>query len=94
MKFRTKTVLGVMLIQTVLLSVMVMSVLSQMRSSLRQQIELRANVTAQLVAAAARDPMVSYDVSTLNSLATDMTQALDNALLYEIVQLIGRKHRR
>jgi signal transduction histidine kinase len=72
MKFRTKTVLGVMLIQTVLLSVMVMSVLSQMRSSLRQQIELRANVTAQLVAAAARDPMVSYDVSTLNSLATDL----------------------
>ncbi len=72
MKFRTKTVLGVMLIQTVLLSVLVLSVLSQMRSSLRQQIELRANVTAQLVAAAARDPMVSYDVSTLKSLATDL----------------------
>ena len=54
MKFRTKTVLGVMLIQTVLLSVLVLSVLSQMRSALRQQIELRANVTAQLVAAAAR----------------------------------------
>ncbi|MBP9906302.1 MAG: HAMP domain-containing protein [Rhodoferax sp.] len=72
MKFRTKTVLGVMLIQTVLLSVLVLSVLSQMRSSLRQQIELRANVTAQLVAAAARDPMVSYDVSTLKSLVTDL----------------------
>ena len=72
MKFRTKTVLGVVLIQTVLLSVLVLSVLSQMRSSLRQQIELRANVTAELVAAAARDPMVSYDVSTLKSLATDL----------------------
>ncbi len=72
MKFRTKTVLGVVLIQTVLLSVLVLSVLSQMRSSLRQQIELRANVTAQLVAAAARDPMVSYDVSTLKGLETDL----------------------
>jgi len=39
---------------------------------------------------------VGLDLSPfyLNSLATDMTQALDNALLYEIVQLIGRKHRR
>jgi signal transduction histidine kinase len=72
MKFRTKTVLGVMLIQTVLLSVLVLSVLSQMRFALRQQIELRANVTAQLVAAAARDPMVGYDVSTLRNLATDL----------------------
>jgi len=72
MKFRTKTVLGVVLIQTVLLSVLVLSVLSQMRSSLRQQIELRADVTAQLLAAAARDPMVSYDVSTLKNLATDL----------------------
>lgn len=39
---------------------------------------------------------VGLDLSPyyLNSLATDMTQALDNALFYEIVQLIGRKHRR
>lgn len=29
-----------------------------------------------------------------NSLATDMSQALDNALLYEIVQLINGRHRR
>lgn len=39
---------------------------------------------------------VGLDLSPyyLNSLATDMTQALDNALFHEIVQLIGRKHRR
>lgn len=39
---------------------------------------------------------VGLDLSPfyLNSLATDMTQALDNTLLYEIVQLIGRTHRR
>ncbi len=39
---------------------------------------------------------VGLDLSPfyLNSLATDMSQALDNTLLYEIVRLIGRKHRR
>ncbi|MCF8175397.1 MAG: cobalt chelatase [Burkholderiaceae bacterium] len=39
---------------------------------------------------------VGLDLSPfyLNSLATDMTQALDNALFHEIVQLIGRRHRR
>ena len=39
---------------------------------------------------------VGLDLSPyyLNSLATDMTQALDNALFYDIVQLIGRKRRR
>lgn len=39
---------------------------------------------------------VGLDLSPfyLNSLATDMTQVLDNALFHEIVQLIGKKHRR
>jgi cobaltochelatase CobT len=39
---------------------------------------------------------VGLDLSPfyLNNLATDMTQALDNALFDEIVRLIGRKHRR
>ena len=72
MKFRTKTVLGVTLIQAVLLSVLVVSVLSRMSEACRQQIEYRAQVTGQLLAAAARDPMVAYDVSTLKSLATDL----------------------
>jgi diguanylate cyclase (GGDEF)-like protein len=75
MKFRTKAVLGVMLIQAVLLSVLVLSVLSQMRTACRQELEHRASVTAQLLAAAARDPMVAYDVSTLESLATDLVHS-------------------
>ena len=39
---------------------------------------------------------VGLDLSPfyVNSLATDMSQALDNALLQDIVKLIGRKHRR
>ncbi len=72
MKFRTKTVLGITLIQAVLLTVLVVSVLSQMRSACQQQIDHRASVTAQLLAAAARDAMVAYDVSTLHNLATEL----------------------
>lgn len=39
---------------------------------------------------------VGLDLSPFyaNSLATDMSQALDNALFYEIVQLINGRHRR
>ena len=72
MKFRTKTVLGVTLIQAVLLAVLVLSVLAQMRAACRQQIEHRATVTTQLLSAAARDPMVAFDLSTLRDLAADL----------------------
>lgn len=72
MKFRTKTVLGVAIIQAVLLAVLVLSVLAQMRTACQEQIEHRANVTAQLLSAAARDPMVAFDVSTLRELAADL----------------------
>jgi len=72
MRFRTRTVLGIAVIQALLLVILVLSVMDRLRSSNETQIEQRANVTAQLLAAAARDSMVAYDVSSLQSLATDL----------------------
>jgi diguanylate cyclase (GGDEF)-like protein/PAS domain S-box-containing protein len=72
MKFRTKTVLGVAVIEAVLLAILVLSVLDRLRTSNESQIEQRAGVTGRLLAAAARDPLIAYDVSGLHSLGTDL----------------------
>ena len=81
MKFQTKIVLGVTLIQAVLLSVLVLSVLTRMDEACRQQLELRAGVTSQLLAAAARDSMVAYDIATLQSLADGLVASNQVAYL-------------
>jgi len=72
MKFRTKTVLGVATIEAVLLAILVLSVLDRLRTSNEAQIEQRAAVTGRLLAAAARDPLIAYDVSGLASLGGDL----------------------
>jgi diguanylate cyclase (GGDEF)-like protein/PAS domain S-box-containing protein len=81
MKFRTKTVLGVALIEAVLLAVLVLSVLDRLRSSNEAQIEQRAAVTGRLLAAAARDPLIAYDVSSLASLGADMVASNEVAYI-------------
>ena len=75
MKFRTKTVLGVTLIQAVLLSVLIVSLLAEMQAACRKQIQYRADVSAQMMVASARDAMVSDDVSTLAYLAHELVSS-------------------
>ena len=72
MKFRTKTILGVALIEGVLLAILGLNMLSLFRESNEQEITRRATVTGRLLAASARDAMVSYDLATIEGIATDV----------------------
>lgn len=72
MKFRTKTVLGVALIEGVLLAILGFSVLNMLSSSNVDEIERRANITGRLLAASARDAMVAYDLATIDVIAREV----------------------
>ena len=72
MKFRTKTILGVALIEGVLLAVLGMSVFGMLRSSNEEEIQRRANVTGRLLAASTRDAIISFDLATLEGITQDV----------------------
>jgi secreted protein with Ig-like and vWFA domain len=59
-KFRTKTVLGVALIEGILLAVLGISLLGKMKDTNEDEITRRVSVTASLLAASTRDAMISY----------------------------------
>ena len=68
MSFRTKTILGIALIQATLLFVLITNSLSFLRSSNEQALAQRAATAVSLVASSARDAVLSFDVATLDSL--------------------------
>ena len=72
MKFRTKTILGVALIEGILLAVLGASLLGRMKDSNEDEINRRTSVTARLLTASARDAMVGYDLATIESIASDL----------------------
>ena len=72
MKFRTKTILGVALIEGILLAVLGASLLGRMKDSNEDEINRRASVTARLLTASARDAMIGYDLATIDSIASDL----------------------
>jgi signal transduction histidine kinase/ActR/RegA family two-component response regulator len=72
MKFRTKTILGVALIEGILLAVLGASLLGRMKDSNEDEISRRASVTARLLSASARDAMIGYDLATIDSIASDL----------------------
>ncbi|MBR9971756.1 PAS domain-containing sensor histidine kinase [Magnetospirillum sulfuroxidans] len=73
MKFRTKTVLGVAVIEAVLLTILVLSTLGILQRSTEQELLNRAETTGKLLAAASRDALLSWDFATLDSIAREAT---------------------
>lgn len=71
MRFRTKTILGVALIEMVLLAILVMSTLSVLRDSNQTGLMSRAKLASDLLAAAAKDAVISQDLATLDSLVKE-----------------------
>lgn len=68
MGFRTKTILGVALIELAMLAILVGSVLSILRESNEIELTRRVHMSAQLLAAAAKDALLAQDLATLDSL--------------------------
>ncbi|MCX7147624.1 MAG: PAS domain-containing protein, partial [Sulfuritalea sp.] len=71
MRFRTKTILGVAIIELVLLAVLVGSALSILRESNETELTQRVQLGGKLLAVAAKDAVISQDLATLDSLVTE-----------------------
>jgi PAS domain S-box-containing protein len=71
MRFRSKTILGVAVIELVLLAVLVGSALSILRDSNETELTRRVQLGGQLLAVAAKDAVISQDLATLDSLVTE-----------------------
>ena len=71
MRFRTKTIVGVAVIEFVLLAVLVGSVLSILRESNEAELTRRVQLGGQLLAVAAKDAVISQDLATLDSLVAE-----------------------
>ncbi|GIU18167.1 MULTISPECIES: PAS domain S-box protein [unclassified Shewanella] len=72
MSFRIKTILGIAIIEGLLLMLLVYTSVDYLKTSNQAEIEKRANSTASLFAAAAKDAVISSDLSTLNVLANEL----------------------
>ena len=74
MKFRTKTILGVALIELVLLGILTLNVISMLRDSNQEEATRKVKLTEALILAASESAIFSYDVATLQSLADSIIQ--------------------
>jgi len=71
MQFRTKTILGVAVIEVALLAVLIGSALSILRESNEAELMRRVELGGKLLTAAAKDAVISQDLATLDSLADE-----------------------
>ncbi|MGS0692251.1 PAS domain S-box protein [Shewanella sp. 30m-9] len=72
MSFRIKTILGIGIIEGLLLMLLVYTSVDYLKTSNQTEIEKRASSTASLFAAAAKDAVISSDLSTLHVLANEL----------------------
>jgi signal transduction histidine kinase len=71
MRFRTKTILGIAVIEITLLAILVGSTLSVLRKSNEAELIRRVQLAGQLLAVAAKDALISQDLATLDSLVDE-----------------------
>jgi signal transduction histidine kinase len=71
MRFRTKTILGIAVIEITLLAILVGSTLSILRKSNEAELIRRVQLAGQLLAVAAKDAVISQDLATLDSLVDE-----------------------
>jgi signal transduction histidine kinase len=75
MRFRTKTILGVAVIEVALLAVLVGSALSVLRESNEDELTRRVQLGGRLLVAAAKDAVISQDLATLDSLVSEAMES-------------------
>jgi len=72
MKFRSKTILGIALIEIVLLAFLIISVLSFINRSNDRQLNFHANTTLRLFSSAIKDAILAYDLALLESFTQEI----------------------
>ncbi|WP_415904842.1 EAL domain-containing protein [Neptuniibacter sp. QD48_55] len=79
MKFRTKTILGVAVIELILLGILTLNFISMLRDSNQEEALRKVKLTESLMIAASEDAVISYDIATLQSLADNVIQTQELA---------------
>ena len=77
MKFRTKTILGIALIQTLLLGILVVGGNRWLHDSNEEQLIKRANTNALLFVSAIKDAVLAYDIARINDIVHDAIGSSD-----------------
>jgi PAS domain S-box-containing protein len=72
LNFRTKTVLGIALIESILLVILVFSALNFLHDSNEKQLLQRATITSRLFGNAVKDAVLSTDLATLESFVEEI----------------------
>ncbi len=72
MSIRLKTVLGVALIEAVLLALLVYTAMRYMHENLDEALIKRANTTVSLFASTAKDPVLAYDLASLETFSVEL----------------------
>ncbi|MDD2729331.1 ATP-binding protein [Malikia sp.] len=72
MKFRTKTIVGIALIEAVLLAILMWNGMSQLQSSNEDNVERRMASISRLLVASLRDAMVASDLATVEAVVNDV----------------------
>lgn len=71
--FRSKAIIGIALIEALLLSILIISVLSFLRDSNQQQLLRHANITTSTFAAMSADAIISHDLDRLESSSNSLS---------------------
>lgn len=77
LKFRTKTILGIGLIETILLVILIISSISFLNRSNDEHIQNRAETTVSLFAASTKDAVLSTDLDSLQSFVDELLSTKD-----------------
>ena len=85
MSLRLKTIIGIALIEAVLLAFLIVTTMRYMQASAEEAMLKRAQTTTELFASTAKDPVLSYDLASLESFANELMGGPD--IVY--VQVVG-----
>lgn len=72
MKFKTKTILGIAIIEGVLLTFLGVSLNQKLRETNSTAVQKRVETTERLMFASLKDAIISYDMATIQDVAEDM----------------------
>ncbi len=72
MSLRLKTIAGVAIIEAILLTILIFTIESHMRDSAAGALEKRAKTTATLFATTSKDPVLSYDLASLEAFSLEL----------------------
>lgn len=79
MSLRFKTVIGVALIEAILLALLIFTVMGHMRDNAQEELIKRSSTTVKLFASTAKDPVLSYDLASLDTFSQELASNPDIA---------------